>query len=92
MKDLLEIKEKTRNCKVIAGVLLGFGIIFLSIYFVLQITSENEIFDEIISIIGSFCIWETIDYFIIRRGELRRDYYRFLRLANAEVKIINKNK
>ncbi len=50
-----------------------FGGVLISVYLVLAITGKNEFFTEILSIVGSFSLWEAADALILEYPRLRRD-------------------
>ena len=50
-----------------------FGIILLAAYFYITFTSSNAMFAEILSIIGSFSLWEAADGLLLERPRLRRE-------------------
>lgn len=50
-----------------------FGVLVLAAYFYISFTSGNVMFAEILSIIGSFSLWEAADAFLLERPRLRRE-------------------
>lgn len=66
------------------------GVIFLAIYFVITlIPSLNLVFKEIFSIIGSFCIWEAVDYGLIIRQSLKINRLNNGQIALSSINVIN---
>ena len=51
-----------------------FGAAVLAVYLYLAFTSDRPLSAEILSIIGSFSLWEAADAFLIERPRLRREY------------------
>ena len=51
-----------------------FGAAVLAIYLYFAITADNVLFTEILSIVGSFSLWEAADAFLLERASLRRDF------------------
>lgn len=50
-----------------------FGAAVLAVYLYLALSSENALMTEILSVIGSFSLWEAVDAFLLERPHLRRD-------------------
>ena len=50
-----------------------FGAAVLALYLYLALTSQNALMTEILSIIGSFSLWEAADAFLLERPHLRRE-------------------
>lgn len=65
-----------------------FGVVMLSIYFALDYALGDGLRTEIISIIGSFSLWEAADLFILERRELLSQMRSNLRLLEADVLFI----
>lgn len=53
--------------------LLGFGIALITAYFLLAVNFDNLVLLEILSIIGSFSVWEAADCFFVERREIRKN-------------------
>ncbi len=54
-------------------ILAIFGAAVLAVYLALAITGKNVLMTEILSIIGSFSLWEAADCFLLERPHLRRE-------------------
>lgn len=50
-----------------------FGVAVLALYLFLAITERNAFTAEILSIVGSFSLWEAADAFLLERPRLRRE-------------------
>ena len=50
-----------------------FGAAVLSVYLVLAIAGKHVFMTEILSIVGSFSLWEAADAFLLERPHLRRE-------------------
>ncbi len=50
-----------------------FGVIVLALYFYFAFTRDDVFFAEILSIVGSFSLWEAADAFLLERPHLRRE-------------------
>ncbi len=51
-----------------------FGAAVLAVYLYLAIVGKNVFMSEILSIVGSFSLWEAADSFLLERPHLRREY------------------
>ncbi len=51
-----------------------FGAAVLAVYLYLAITGNNAFMTEILSIVGSFSLWEAADSFLLERPRLRREF------------------
>ncbi len=88
-KKQLELKKNS----VIALALLIIGIVLYIIYFFFQFAYPNQLlFNEIFSIAATFCIWETVDYWLIMRSGLRNEFLFLVRLALAKVEMLEDKK
>ena len=50
-----------------------FGAAMIAVYLYFAITSENAFMTEILSIVGSFSLWEAADALLLERPNLRRE-------------------
>lgn len=53
--------------------LVIFGVVVLALYFYFSFTSDDFFFTEILSIVGSFSLWEAADSLLIERPSLKRE-------------------
>ncbi len=53
--------------------LILFGVAVLALYFYFAFTRDDAFFAEILSIVGSFSLWEAADAFLLERPHLRRE-------------------
>ncbi len=65
--------------------LLIFGIIALGLYFFMTISNHNLIVLEIISIVGTFSIWEAVDCWLIQGHERRVSLHNALQMAHLKI-------
>lgn len=65
-----------------------FGVIVLAIYLYLAITAKHVFVTEILSIIGSFSLWEAADAFLVERPRLRRESRNNEQNLNAKIEFI----
>lgn len=56
-----------------ALLLIIFGVVVLALYFYLSFTSNDFFFAEILSIVGSFSLWEAADALFLERPSLKRE-------------------
>lgn len=90
MSRLADKNDDLKRNSITSISLTIIGIIFLSLYFILQILpNASELFNEIFSIIGTFSLWEAVDYFLINRSALKIDK---LNIAQSAFIKVNKIK
>ena len=65
--------------------LLIFGIVALAIYFLMNFRNKNLIMIEIVSIVGTFSIWEAVDCWLIQGHERRVNLRNALQMAHLSV-------
>ena len=61
------------------------GVVFLALYFLLMLHSEDDMFLEILSIIGSFSLWEAANCFLLERRNLQRELMAVAQFMTAEL-------
>lgn len=90
--NLLEKRKELKRNKLISIFLFVIGIILYSFYFVYEyFHPEQMLFNEIFSISATFCIWETVDYALIMRGEIRNAFLFNVRMVESTINIINQD-
>lgn len=62
-----------------------FGVILLTIYFTLELTSSNPVFMEFLSIAGWVAAWEAIDSWLLQRKAIRTEYWNVGQAVLSEV-------
>lgn len=62
-----------------------FGVILLTIYFTLELTSSNPVFMEFLSIAGWVAAWEAIDSWLLQRKAIRIEYWNVGQAVLSEV-------
>ena len=65
-----------------------FGAIVLAVYLYLAITEAHVFMAEILSIIGSFALWEAADAFLLERPHLRREHKSIEQNLNQKIEFI----
>ncbi len=65
-----------------------FGAIVLSVYLYLAFTGKNVFMTEILSIVGSFSLWEAADAFLLERPHLRREHRNNRQSLNARIEFV----
>ena len=68
-----------------------FGIILLTIFFALEITTSNPVFMEFLSIAGWVAAWEAVDSWVLQRKVLRMDYLNAGQAVLSEVAFTDKD-
>ena len=66
-----------------------FGAAMLAVYLYLALTSENALMTEILSVIGSFSLWEAVDALLLERPHLRRENRNNEQSLNQRIEFIN---
>lgn len=66
-------------------ILFMLGVLIIGLYFYLSLTLENPLFLEILTIVGSFSIWESVDYFVLQRSSIKREILDILQLLESDV-------
>lgn len=66
-----------------------FGAAVLAVYLFLALTGRNAFFTEVLSIIGSFSMWEAADAFLLERPHLRREFRNNEQSLNQSVEFVN---
>lgn len=82
MKDLLWDKHSNRTRMFW---MTAIGLLLLSAYFILNVTLENPMFLEILSIIGSFSLWDAASCFFVIRREIDRQLLEAAQFLTMEV-------
>ena len=91
-KKMIDKRDDLKTNRFISSSLFAVGVLFLIIYFIISYNPDaNILFSEVFSIIASFAVWESVDYFIISRNELKIEFLNIIQLANANVKVIKKD-
>lgn len=65
-----------------------FGAIVLAVYLFLAITDKHVFMAEILSIVGSFSLWEAADAFLLERPGLRRAYKSIEQSLNQKIEFV----
>ncbi|UPA29089.1 hypothetical protein L0P85_10765 [Terrisporobacter glycolicus] len=63
------INLRINTIKIIS--LTVIGMLLLSLYFILEIKSNNPVFMEFLSIAGTFSLWEAVDFYLLERRGLK---------------------
>lgn len=66
-----------------------FGMLVLAAYFYVTFAMENVMFAEILSIVGSFSLWEAADALLLERPRLKREYRNVEQNINQVVEFVN---
>ncbi len=84
--------DDIRRNRLLGIFLLIFGVIALALYFFLQIRNKNLLMLEVVSIVGTFSVWEAVDCWLIQGHERRTALHNALQMAVAEITFENVNK
>lgn len=66
-----------------------FGAAVLAVYLYLAITGKNAFTVEILSIIGSFSLWEAADCLLLERPHLRREFKNTEQSINEKIEFVS---
>ncbi len=77
--------DDIRNNRKLGIFLLVFGIVALAAYFFITIFAENLVFHEVISIVGTFAIWEAVDCWLINGRQTKLELHNSLQMAMLKV-------
>ncbi len=72
--------------KMILLALFGAGV--LAVYLFLALTGRNALFTEILSVVGSFSLWEAVDALLLERPHLRREYRNNEQNLNQKIEFV----
>jgi len=62
--------KRSNTYKMLSMILIG--VLFLGAYIILAVNREDSLFLEILSIIGSFSLWEAANCYLVERRDIRR--------------------
>ena len=66
-----------------------FGVLVLAAYFYFALSSDDVFFAEILSIVGSFSLWEAADSFLLERPRLRREHRNINQNINQIIEFVD---
>lgn len=81
----LQLSKKLMANFVQALFLTVFGAAVLAVYLYFALTSAQALFTEILSVVGTFSLWEAVDTVLLQRPALRREMKKINRLLCAVV-------
>lgn len=73
------------------GGLAALGVVTLSVYFLPFFSQIAEIFAEILSVVGSFALWEATDFFLLERKTIRAEWLNAGQTALAQIEFVKNN-
>lgn len=79
--------DAAANFKKMTGLII-FGVLVLAAYFYITFATNNIMFAEILSIIGSFSLWEAADAFLLERTRLKRERKNLEQNLNQEIEFV----
>lgn len=65
--------------------LMIFGVVALAAYFFITMFAENVVFHEVVSIVGTFAIWEAVDCWLINGHHTKVELNNALQMAMLKV-------
>ncbi len=81
--------DDIRRNRLLGIFLLIFGSIALALYFFMTLRNHNFVLLEIISIVGTFSVWESVNCWLIQGHERRVDLHNALQMALVQVSFHN---
>ncbi|MCR4707440.1 MAG: hypothetical protein K5746_05770 [Clostridiales bacterium] len=76
-------EQRFNSLKMLYMVLIGVA--FILLYLLLAYNQDDNLFLEILSVIGSFAMWEAANCFFLERMEIKKKLYDTAQLLTAEV-------
>lgn len=64
------------------------GVVLLAVYLYLALTGKNAFMTEILSIVGSFSLWEAADALLLERPSLRRENKNIEQSLNERIEFV----
>lgn len=87
-KQLADKDDDLKNNAYISIILLIIGVVLLSSYLVIRRVGHiQDILGEILSVAGTFAIWESVDYFLLNRNAIKIQKLNVAQLALLDVEI-----
>lgn len=77
--------DDIRNNRRLGIFLLIFGIVALAVYFFIALLDKNVLFHEIISIAGTFSVWEAVDCWLINGHHTKIELNNALQMALMKI-------
>lgn len=84
----LELQDRMWDLRSNRHKLIGMvavGVVFLSLYFFFALREDDGLFLELLSVIGSFALWEAADCFLLERRSISRDMMNIAQHMTQEV-------
>ena len=84
----LELQDRMWDLRSNRHKLIGMvavGVMFLSLYFFFALREDDGLFLELLSVIGSFALWEAADCFLLERRAITRDMMNIAQHMTQEV-------
>ena len=84
----IALQDRTWDLRSNLWKLLGMvavGVVFLSMYFFFALREDDGLFLELLSVIGSFALWEAADCFLLERRAINRDMMNIAQHMTQEV-------
>lgn len=78
------LKEMAANIKKLIG-LTAFGVVMIAIYIFLSVSRDDTIMLELLSVLGSFSLWEAADSFLLERPRLKKEKAQLDRLKKMKI-------
>ncbi|MGL4821312.1 MAG: hypothetical protein ACRC5C_15280 [Bacilli bacterium] len=78
-------KEDLKHNLVMIGGLFLVGVVFLVFSYFLGRNETGQLYTDIMNIVGSFALWEAVDFYLLERKNLKLEMYNAAQIATAQV-------
>lgn len=82
--------DDIKNNRRLGIFLLAFGAIALGVYFFMTLFEKNLLFNEIVSIVGTFSVWEAVDCWLIGGHHTKTELRNAMQMALLKVTFTEK--
>lgn len=72
--------------------MIGVGVVFLGLYLLLALNRDDTLFLEILSVIGSFSLWEAANCFLVERRDINREMMETAQFLTMEIQMAEDEK
>ncbi len=84
--EIVQCRKQLVKTRIVSGILLLVGILFLIVYGVVAYGNKDFIFENVLEIVSWVFIWEAANQFFFENASNKRDMIRNICLFRAEIK------
>ena len=81
--------DDIKNNRRLGIFLMVFGVLALAAYFFITLFAKNPVFEEVVSIVGTFSIWEAVDCWLINGHHTKVELNNALQMALIKITFQN---